>query len=226
MGLQAALVAAGAGPAVRVDLDVPDVPGAAGRTSVDLAADDDAAADAGAYLDAEEVAHGAGHARVLLPHRHEVHVVVDHDGAAQLLAERLADRETVPAGHDRRRDRHALGEADGAGDPDARAVEALGESGGPQFGGQRQDLLEDGDGALAHVHRVVEVSQYLQLRVGDGHVDRGRADVDPEEPQFGSEPDVVRAAPAARCGESVGHHQAGLQQPVHLDGELRAREPT
>ena len=124
-------VAAGAGAAVGLDLDVADVAGAARHTAVDLAADDDAAADAGADLDAEEVAHGAGDARVLLPHRHQVHVVVDHDGAAEFLAERLADREAVPAGHDRRRDRHALGEADRTRYADAGAVEALGEPGGP-----------------------------------------------------------------------------------------------
>jgi hypothetical protein len=27
-----------------------------------------------------------------------------------------------------------------------------------------------------------------------------------------------------RGGESVGHHEAGLQQPVHFDGQLRPGE--
>ena len=224
VGLQAAPVAAGARAAVRLDLDVADVAGAARRAAVDLTADDDAAADAGADLDAEEVAHGAGDARVLLPHGHQVHVVVDHDRAAEFLAERLAYGEAVPAGHDRRGDRHALGEADRAGDADAGAVEALGESRGPELGGHGQDLLEDGDRALAYVHGLVEVAEDLQLGVGDGDIDRGGADVDAEEAQLGGEPDVVRAAAAARGGESVGDDEPGLQQPVDLHGELGTGE--
>ncbi len=142
-------------------------------------------------MDAEEVAHGACHARVLLPHRHQVHVVVDHDRAAEFLAERLPHGEAVPAGHDRRGHRDALGEADGSGDADAGAVVPLRESRGPEFGGHGEDLLEDRDRAFAHVHGVVEVSEDLQFRVGDGDVDRGRADVDTEEAEPRVEPDVV-----------------------------------
>lgn len=71
---------------------------------------------------------------------------------------------------------------------------------------------------------MVEVAQDLQLRVGDRHIDRCGADVDAEEAQCGSEPDVVRATPTAGGGESVGHDKSGLQQPVHLDGELGAGE--
>jgi hypothetical protein len=85
-------------------------------------------------------------------------------------------------------------------------------------------LLEDRDRALAHVHGVVDVPERLQFGVGDGDVDRGRADVDAEEAQPGVEPDVVGAAAAARGGESVGHDQPRLQQPVHLHGQLGPRE--
>lgn len=163
---------------------------------------------------------GAGDARVLLTQRHQVHVVVDHDRAAELLAERLPYGEAVPARHDRRGHRHALGEADRSRDADAGAVEALGEPGGAQLRGHGEHLLEDRDRALAHVQWLVDVPEDLQLGVGDGDVDRGRADVDAEEAEFGVEADVVAAAPAARGGESVGHHESGLQQPVHLDGQL------
>lgn len=67
VGLQAAVVAAGAGAAVGFDLDVSDVARAARRTAVDLSADDDAAADAGADLDAEEVADRTGDSRRAAP---------------------------------------------------------------------------------------------------------------------------------------------------------------
>ncbi len=224
VGLQAPLVAAGAGQSVRLDLDVADVAGAAGGAAVDGGADHDAAADAGADLDAEEVTGGAGDPGVLFAHRHEVHVVVDHDGAAQFLAERLADREAVPAGHDRRGDGDALGEADRAGHADAGTVEPLGEAGRLELLGHVEDLLEDGDRPFADIHRLGDVAQHLQLGVGDGHIDRGGADVDAEEAQVGREADVVRTASAARGGEAVGDDEAGLQQPVHLDGEFGAGE--
>lgn len=158
-------------------------------------------------------------AGVLLPQRHEVHVVVDEDRAAQLLAERLPYGEAVPAGHDRRRHRDALGKADRPGDADAGAVEPLRPPGGPELRRQGQNLLEDRDRALAHVHRFVEVTEDLQLGVGDGDVDRGRADVDAEKAELRIEADVVGAAAAARGGESVGHDEARLQQPVHLHGQ-------
>ena len=112
------------------------------------------------------------------------------------------------------------GKRTGPGHADAGAVEPLGEPGGRSLAAIGEHLLEDGDRALAYVHGLVEVPEHLQLGVGDGDVDRGRADVDAEEAQGGSEPDVVRAAAAAGGGESVGHDQARLQQPVDLDGQL------
>ena len=83
-----------------------------------------------------------------------------------------------------------------------------------------QHLLEDRDRSLAYVHGLVDVPEDLQLGVGDGDVDRGRADVDAEEAQPGVEPDVVGSAATARGGESVGHGQSRLQQTVHLHGQL------
>ena len=58
-GLEAALVAAGAGGARVVDADVPDVAGRAVGAPVHLAAQDEPAADAGADLDEEEVVDAA-----------------------------------------------------------------------------------------------------------------------------------------------------------------------
>lgn len=178
---------------------MPDVARAARRPAVDAPADDDAAADAGADLDAEEVGDAAGDTGVLLPQRHEVHVVVDEDRAAEFLAERLPYREAVPAGHDRGRHGDALGEADRSGYADAGAVEPFRPPGGPELRRQGQDPLEDRDGALAHVHRLVEVAEDLQFGVGDGDVDGGRADVDAQEAESGVEADVVGAAAAAEA---------------------------
>ncbi|GAA3156223.1 hypothetical protein GCM10017687_87760 [Streptomyces echinatus] len=88
------------------------------------------------------------------------------------------------------------------------------------FSAMAEDLFEDSDRSLTDVHRLVEVAEDLQFGGGDGDVDRGRADVDTEEPEVRVEPDVVRTAAAARGGESVGRDEPRLQQPVHLDGQL------
>ena len=117
--LQAADVAAGADRTVAVDLDVPDVAGAAVRAPVDLAVEVDAAADAGADLHEEQVVGRVGDPAVPLADGHDVDVVVHHDRAAVLAGEQLAHRVAVPARHDRRRDRHAVAEADRAGHADA-----------------------------------------------------------------------------------------------------------
>ncbi|GAA1706145.1 hypothetical protein GCM10009680_53660 [Streptomyces yatensis] len=218
------MVAAGAGAAVGLGLDVADVARAARRTAVDLTADDDPAADTGADLHAEEVLDGTGDSGMLLPHRHEVHIVVDHHRAAQFLAERLPYGEAVPPRHDRRCHRHALGEPHGAGHSYARPVESLGHPGGPELRGHVQHLLEDRDGSLAHIHGLVEMAENLQFGIGHGDVHGGGADVDAEQPQPGREPDVVRAPATARGREPVRGHQPGLQQPVDLHGQLRTRE--
>ena len=167
--------------------------------AVDLAADDDAAADAGADLDAEEVARPSGRRPACCsPMRHEVHVVVDHDGAAQFLAERLADGEPVPARHDRRGDRHALGEAHRPRHPDAGAVEALGDVRRPSvWRPWSRTCSKTATGPSRTSIGLVEVAEDLQLGVGDGDVDRGGADVDAEEAQARGEPDVVRTPAAA-----------------------------
>ena len=120
-GLEAAGVAAGAGRAEVLDPDVADVAGAAVDAAVELAVDDDAAADAGADLDEQEVLGALGDPGVLLPHRQHVDVVVEHDRAAELAGDGVADRVAVPAGHDRRRHRDAAVEVDRTGYADAGA---------------------------------------------------------------------------------------------------------
>ena len=121
-GLQAARVAAAAHDVlVPGEPDVPDVPRRALRAAVDPVAGDDPAADAGADLHVQQVL-AAAPVRVVLAQRHDVHVVVDEHGHVVVLGEPVGDREAVPAGHHRRRDRLAAGERDRRGDADADAA--------------------------------------------------------------------------------------------------------
>jgi hypothetical protein len=118
--LDAAEVAAMAARAFLVDADVADVAGRAVGAAVHLAVADDAAADAGADLDDEEVGQ-----RTLQPpqlaQRHQVDVVVDEHRRGVVLAQVVADREAVPGRHQRRVHELADGEVDRPGHADADA---------------------------------------------------------------------------------------------------------
>ncbi len=116
--LDAADVAAMAARAVLVDADVADVAGRAGGAAVHLAVADDAAADAGADLDDEEVGQRALQAPELAE-RHQVDVVVDEDRRRVVFAQVVADREAVPVRHQRRVDELADFEVDRARHADA-----------------------------------------------------------------------------------------------------------
>src|SRR5690606_36213436 len=97
-GLQAgAVAAAAAGLLVAADADVADVAGRALGSPVELAVGHDAAADAGADLDEQQVA-GVGEDVAVLAERHDVDVVVDEDVDAGKV---VGDRVVVPAGHAR-----------------------------------------------------------------------------------------------------------------------------
>ncbi len=208
-----------------VDLDVPDVARAAGHPVVDLAADHDAAPDAGPDLHEEEVVDGPGEPGVQLAERHDVHVVVHQHGAAELLAHRLPHRVAVPAGHDRGRDRYARGEAHRPGQADAGAVDLGGDAPGPQLAEQLARLAEDGGRAVADVGRGGDLPEHLQLAVGHRHVDRGRADVDAGEPQAGR--DAHDAGPPSAAGrrEPGGLHEPEIGEPVELHGHLGPGQP-
>src|SRR3954462_2320745 len=115
--LQAAVVAAGAGGPRVLDADVADVAGGAVRAAVHLALQHDAAPDARADLDEEEVVDAPRGAGVLLAERHDVDVVVDHDRCTDGSGQGVPDGEPVPARHDRGHHRGALARARGAGAP-------------------------------------------------------------------------------------------------------------
>ena len=80
---------------------------------MDVPVGDDAAADAGADLDQEQVV-GLAPVHPVLAAGHDVDVVVDEHGRAVAAGEPLRDREAVPAGHDRRVDRPPAVELDRA----------------------------------------------------------------------------------------------------------------
>ena len=81
--------------------DVADVAGGALGAAVDLAAGDDAAADAGADLDENRCSVSRQWVQCS-PQGHDVDVVVDEHRRAVAVGEPVGDREAVPAGHDRR----------------------------------------------------------------------------------------------------------------------------
>ena len=141
--LQAADVAARAHRPVAVDLDVPDVAGRPVGAAVHLAVEVDAAADAGADLDEQQVVDRVGHAAVPLADAHDVDVVVDHDRAAVLAGQQLAHRVAVPAGHDRRRHRYAVTEAHRPGHADAHRGEPLVRAVGVELREDLVDLVQD-----------------------------------------------------------------------------------
>jgi hypothetical protein len=103
---------------------VPDVPLTAVRTAQQVAVDDDPGADAGRDLD-EQQRRGGGPLGVVLAEGHGVRVVVDHAADGELLLEVIAEREVMPARHDRGVvDDPAGGDVDRPGHADAQAEDA------------------------------------------------------------------------------------------------------
>ena len=85
--------------AVEVDADVADVPGVARRARVQLAAEHQAAADAGRHHHAQRVVVPAGRALPVLGRGHRDAVAGEHDGQpAGPLADPRDQREVAPAG--------------------------------------------------------------------------------------------------------------------------------
>src|SRR5690606_14893316 len=139
--LQAAGVAAAARDVVGAGHpDVPDVAGGALGPAVQPPAGDDAAADAGADLDEEQVLRG-GAAVPELAQRQGVDVVVDQDVEVVAVGEVAGDGVLVPARHDRRVDRPPGGELDGPGHADADRLDRF--QGAARLGEQLPHALLD-----------------------------------------------------------------------------------
>ena len=112
----------------RRDLDVADVAGAALRAAVQLPAHDDRRRRCRCRSSRRRSCRGrAPSPAVELAERHHVHVVVDPDRHAVSARSARGTGVAVPAGHDRRRDRAARLELDGAWDADADAEELAGQ---------------------------------------------------------------------------------------------------
>jgi hypothetical protein len=190
-----------------------------------LAAQDDPAADARADLDEEEVVDAAGGPCVELAERHDVHVVVDHDGRAEGGREGVADGEAVPARHDRRHHGGTLALAHRARDADADTVQLLRGAVGAQLGDEVHRLLEHDLGASPHVGWDALVGEQAHLAVRDRDVDGSGPDVDADEAQGPREPDEVGATPSAGLRETLSLDQAEFGEPVEFDGDLGLREP-
>ena len=94
------------------------VPGAPLAAALQMTVRDDAAADAGAYLDEEHVVFAFAKALPVLAQRHHVHVVVHEDGGFVLACERLTYGKPVPTGHDRRAPQNPRGVLHGTRNPD------------------------------------------------------------------------------------------------------------
>ena len=103
--------------------------------------------------------------------------------------------EAVPARHDRRRDRHAVAEADGTGHADAGAVQVDRRAVGAHLPDEVEHHLQDDVGTLAHVDDVGDAVEHVELAVRDGDVDAGRTDVDAQEAQG------ARTAARPSCGD-------------------------
>ena len=104
-------------------------------------------------------------------------------GRAVALGEALADRVAVPAGHDRRRDRAAGPELDGAGHADADAPQRPGDA--AVVRGERvEQLVDAGEARLRagrDAGRLGVVGEDAAVEVGDRDIDAGGAEVGDED---------------------------------------------
>ena len=131
----------------------------------------------------------------------------------------------MPARHQRRHDRSAVPEADRAGHADAGTEQFLDAPLGAQLRGETDHCVDHRGGTSPDVARLAHMVEHPQLAVGQRDVDRGRADVDAEEPQIRRQSGHGRAAAAAGEGGPGVLDKAELDQPPDLDRDLGARQP-
>jgi hypothetical protein len=199
----------------------PDVAGTAVHPAVDVPGQVDAAADAGADLDVQEVVHRMRDTAVPLADGHDVHVVVHHRRAAVLAGEQLPHRITVPPRHDRRRHRHAVPEAHRPRHADTDRVEPVVRPVRPGLGEQLVDPVQDRLGPGPDVGALAVRRDRLQPPVGHLDIDGAGAQVDRREPQPGVQFHQRGASAAARGGHPGLRDQPRGDQSFHLGQQAR-----
>ncbi len=177
-----AAAAAATDRAVGVDDDVPDLTGGATRAAVELAVDDDAAADTGADGDEDQVAAAAPRAFMELAIGRQLGIVLEMGGHARGGLEQAGDRDVVPPGQVRGVDEHALHRVGRAGDADASGAKVRCRQ--PVVAGQLFHHLSQGlDALVGSGHRVgvaMPLVDHLAGFVPHRHAQVGATDVDAE----------------------------------------------
>ena len=212
--LDAADIAAMAARPLQVDADVADVAGGAGRAAIHLAMADDAAADAGADLDDQEVRQRTLQAPELAQ-RHQVDVVVDEDRRGIVLPQQVADREAVPGRHQGRVHQLAALEIDRTGDADADADHRsrIDPQPGQQVAQQHAHARQHHARPLPHVGGLGMPRERPQVGPEHREVEAGGADVDAQQhAERVAELEVLGAAATRRRLQSRFGEHALLDQ--------------
>ena len=203
---------------------VADLARGAGRTAVDLAAEQHAAADADPDLHEERIVDLLRGAAPALGQERQPHLVVHQDRAGEGRLEPGAELDSLPAGK-LRRERHASrAGVDHTGRPDTHRLEALGGDARGQKGLGRcvLDQLEQGIRLAPPPLR----REHLTRQIRDQHQHLVRADVDPEHvPQPARKAQQPRPPPRPpRGGLTVLAHVALLHQQLDGGVDRRLRE--
>ena len=211
---------------VVVDANVAHVAGRAVGPAIDLAVGNDAAANARADLDKQEVVQPPPRARLVLAAGHNVDVVIDsHARGGKTSAQMLLDRVAFPQRHERRSDEHAghklyrPGHADADADDRGRGQTA-----------PRQQLVDNVGHTVekvvrpaAHVARPGGALQDLAAEVGQGHVEAGRAHVHADHvAQVGVEVEQKGATAAGAFALAGFGQDAGIDHATHNAGDAGA----
>ena len=213
-GLEAAVLAAGAAGAARVDDDVADLAGQAARSAMEPAVEDDAGRDAGPDREVGEVVDVADDATPMETEGGGADVVLDDARATEAVLELRTERQVRPAEVDREGD-GAGQRVDPAGDADAegRDVVGRGAGGGEGAPDDRGDLVDGAFRGAGRGGRDV-AGQDVLVAIDDEDGDLAAADIDADEERAvaavqafggrGSAPSARRSVIDAPSGRARG----------------------
>jgi hypothetical protein len=167
---------------IEVDDHVPDLPGGVIAAAIQPAVDDDAAADARAQREADDVALVPAGAVGGFPEDEAMHVVVDRRRHPVALLEERGDRDVAERAREvRSLAVDALGVVDHAGQPGADA----GDPGNADGVDRRRDVLQDGLPPLGGFGRPFVGLQDRAGRRDERGADLRAADIDADDGSFG-----------------------------------------